>query len=61
VVLREGAGSEVLAREFQEFVKGRLAPFKYPRAVEFAPSLPKNDRGKIDRRRLGANAPRDVR
>jgi acyl-coenzyme A synthetase/AMP-(fatty) acid ligase len=36
----------------QEFVKGRLAPFKYPRYVEFAASLPKNDRGKIDRRRL---------
>ena len=44
------AGS--LARELQEFVKARLAPYKYPRAVEFAPSLPKNDRGKIERRRL---------
>jgi 4-hydroxybenzoate-CoA ligase len=54
VVCRAGDGDEVLARELQEFVKGRLAPFKYPRAVEFAPSLPKNDRGKIDRRRLGA-------
>jgi len=58
VVLREGAGSEVLARELQEFVKRHLASFKYPRAVEFAPSLPKNDRGKIDRRRLGATGPR---
>jgi benzoate-CoA ligase len=54
VVCRQGDGDETLARELQEFVKGRLAPFKYPRAVEFAPSLPKNDRGKIDRRRLGA-------
>jgi acyl-coenzyme A synthetase/AMP-(fatty) acid ligase len=35
-----------------------LAPFKYPRVVEFAPSLPKNDRGKIDRRRLGGDGPR---
>jgi 2-aminobenzoate-CoA ligase len=33
-------------------VKARLAPYKYPRAVEFAASLPKNDRGKIERRRL---------
>ncbi len=52
IVLREGTGDEALAREMQEFVKGRLAAYKYPRAVEFVPSLPKNDRGKIDRRRL---------
>lgn len=52
VVLREGEGGETKARELQEFVKGRLAHFKYPRLVEFFPSLPKNDRGKIDRKRL---------
>jgi benzoate-CoA ligase len=52
VVPKEGAGSEVLARELQEFVKGRLAHFKYPRLLEFTPSLPKNDRGKIDRKQL---------
>jgi benzoate-CoA ligase len=52
VVLREGPGDAAVARELQEFVKARLAPFKYPRAVKFVPSLPKNDRGKIDRRRL---------
>jgi benzoate-CoA ligase family protein len=54
VVTRDTPGDDALARELQEFVKGRLAPFKYPRTVEFAASLPKNDRGKIDRRRLGA-------
>lgn len=52
IVLREGSGSDQLARELQQFVKQRLAPFKYPRIVEFASSLPKNDRGKIERRRL---------
>jgi benzoate-CoA ligase len=52
VVCRGRAADDGLARELQEFVKGRLAPFKYPRYVEFAASLPKNDRGKIDRRRL---------
>jgi benzoate-CoA ligase len=52
VVLREGRTAQ--ARELQEFVKTRLAPFKYPRMIEFVASLPKNDRGKIDRRRLGA-------
>jgi benzoate-CoA ligase family protein len=54
VVTRQRQGNGALARELQEFVKGRLAPFKYPRVVEFVPSLPKNDRGKIDRRRLEA-------
>jgi len=58
VVCREGAGDEALARELQDFVKARLAPFKYPRVVEFVRSLPKNDRGKIDRRKLEAAGPR---
>ena len=57
VVPHGGGGDEVLARELQDFVKTRLAAFKYPRAVEFAASLPKNDRGKIDRRRLGGPDP----
>lgn len=57
VVLRQRQGDDALARELQDFVKRRLAPFKYPRAVVFVPSLPKNDRGKIDRRRLEAEAP----
>jgi benzoate-CoA ligase len=56
-VVPRGDGDEVLARELQDFVKTRLAAFKYPRAVEFAASLPKNDRGKIDRRRLGSSDP----
>jgi benzoate-CoA ligase len=55
VVTRDTPGNGGLARELQEFVKGRLAPFKYPRQVEFTGSLPKNDRGKIDRTRLGAS------
>jgi benzoate-CoA ligase len=48
----EASAGEPLARELQEFVKQNLAPFKYPRVVEFAAALPKNDRGKIDRKRL---------
>ena len=55
VVPRDRSGDDALARELQDFVKTRLAPFKYPRVVEFIPSLPKNDRGKIDRRRLASN------
>ncbi len=53
VVLNEGFAQGVeLARQLQEFVKGRLAMHKYPRRVIFKDSLPKNDRGKIDRKSL---------
>jgi len=53
LVLREGhAPGDQLARDIQDFVKTRLAPYKYPRRVEFVASLPKNDRGKIDRKKL---------
>jgi len=33
-------------------VKSRIALYKYPRWIEFVEALPKNDRGKIDRKRL---------
>jgi benzoate-CoA ligase len=53
VVLREGYQSgEQLAGEIKEFVKSQLAIYKYPRWIEFVDSLPKNDRGKIDRKLL---------
>jgi benzoate-CoA ligase len=52
VVLREISGDHVLADELKEFVKSHLAPYKYPRWIEFVSSLPKNDRGKIDRKAL---------
>ena len=53
VVTREGfEHGEELANSIKEFVKSRLALYKYPRWVEFVPSLPKNDRGKIDRKKL---------
>ena len=55
VVLREErAGSDQLAEEIKQFVKSRIAVYKYPRWVEFVSSLPKNDRGKIDRKKLKA-------
>jgi benzoate-CoA ligase family protein len=55
VLLRAGATAcEELALELQEFVKARLAKHKYPRIVEFVDDLPKNDRGKVDRRTLRA-------
>jgi benzoate-CoA ligase len=53
IVLRPPAkASPELAQEIKDFVKSKLALYKYPRWIEFISSLPKNDRGKIDRKRL---------
>ena len=41
--------SEALADELKALVKGRLAPFKYPRWIEFVPEVPKTATGKIQR------------
>jgi acyl-coenzyme A synthetase/AMP-(fatty) acid ligase len=53
VVLRNrDAASPRLARELQEHVKRRTAPYKYPRIVDFADELPKTPSGKIRRAAL---------
>jgi len=53
VVLRDGAsGGGAKAAELQEFVKQRIAPYKYPRAVEFLAALPRTNTGKLQRYRL---------
>ena len=50
VVLKKSAqASDGLADELKQFVKERLAPYKYPRFVEFLPELPKTATGKIRR------------
>jgi benzoate-CoA ligase family protein len=55
VVLRAGCTStDALADELRDFVKARLAKHKYPRIVVFVDDLPKNDRGKVDRKLLKA-------
>jgi acyl-coenzyme A synthetase/AMP-(fatty) acid ligase len=54
VVLRSGAPRTGVERVLQEHVKTRLAPHKYPRSIEIVDDLPKNDRGKVDRRALRA-------
>jgi benzoate-CoA ligase len=43
---------KVTERDLQEFVKDKLAPFKYPRIIEFVTELPKTATGKIQRFRL---------
>ncbi|MEK6407180.1 MAG: benzoate-CoA ligase family protein [Acidobacteriota bacterium] len=53
VVLAEDfVESKELENELKEYVKRRLAVYKYPRWIEFRNELAKNDRGKIDRRAL---------
>jgi benzoate-CoA ligase len=53
IVLNDGLnGSLELIKELQEFVKERIAPYKYPRAIEFVDDLPKTVTGKIQRYKL---------
>jgi acyl-coenzyme A synthetase/AMP-(fatty) acid ligase len=55
VVLRPGhAQSDVLGEEIQAHVKSQLAPYKYPRRIEFIAELPKTATGKIQRFKLRA-------
>jgi len=50
VVLKPGrAASEALAAELQGHVKRELAPYKYPRRIEFVERLPRTETGKIRR------------
>ena len=53
IVIRAGvAAAPALADILKSHVKDRLAPYKYPRWVEFLPELPKTATGKIQRFKL---------
>jgi 2-aminobenzoate-CoA ligase len=53
VVLRDGvAGSEEKASELKNHVKQTLAPYKYPRSIEFTAELPRTSTGKLQRHKL---------
>jgi 2-aminobenzoate-CoA ligase len=53
VVLRSGAEpTPETAKELQDFVKQSIAPYKYPRQIEFAAALPRTETGKLQRFRL---------
>lgn len=55
IVLAEGVlASEQLAGELQDFAKQTIAPYKYPRVIEFIAELPKTQTGKIQRHKLRA-------
>lgn len=50
IVLKPGASAD--ARALQEHVKQTIAPYKYPRAIEFVAELPKTHTGKLQRFKL---------
>ena len=53
VVLKSGyTGNPPMVKELQEFVKKTIAPYKYPRAMEFVDTLPRTETGKLQRFRL---------
>ena len=57
VVLRAGVeGDAALVRVLQEHVKATIAPYKYPRQVQFVSALPKTNTGKLQRFRLKENS-----
>ncbi|MEP6666836.1 MAG: AMP-binding protein, partial [Nocardioidaceae bacterium] len=53
VVLRYGlVGDDGMAKTLQDYAKEQIAPYKYPRAMEFVDSLPRTSTGKLQRFRL---------
>ena len=60
VVLRpDRTGDAGLTKLLQDYVKEQIAPFKYPRAIEYVTELPKTPTGKLQRfelRRMAAAA-----
>ena len=52
-VLKPGHGADdTMVRTLQEHVKASIAPYKYPREIEFVPTLPRTETGKLQRFRL---------
>ena len=46
------APSDALVKTLQDYVKSQIAPYKYPRAIEFVTALPRTLTGKVQRFRL---------
>jgi len=59
VVLRPGyTGDQAATKVLQEYVKAAIAPYKYPRAIEYVTALPRTQTGKLQRfelRRMAAD------
>ncbi len=56
-VLKAGhAGDQTMVKALQDHVKATIAPYKYPREIEFVAQLPRTETGKLQRFRLRQNA-----
>jgi 2-aminobenzoate-CoA ligase len=50
VVLRPGySGDTAMTKQLQDYVKASIAPYKYPRTIEYVTELPKTQTGKLQR------------
>jgi 2-aminobenzoate-CoA ligase len=49
VLAADTVASDALTQELQDFVKQTIAPYKYPRLIEYIDALPKTQTGKIQR------------
>jgi len=56
VVRPEYQAGPTMAEELKAFVKRCIAPYKYPRAIEFRDALPRTGTGKVQRFRLRAES-----
>jgi 2-aminobenzoate-CoA ligase len=45
-----------MVKALQDYVKNAIAPYKYPRAIEFREALPRTETGKLQRFRLRESA-----
>ncbi len=52
VVLKSDHKGKVTEQELIDWAKGQMAPYKYPRIIEFRESLPKGNTGKVQRKDL---------
>jgi 2-aminobenzoate-CoA ligase len=57
VILRPGySGDAAMTKQLQDYVKGAIAPYKYPRTIEYVAELPKTQTGKLQRFELRRTA-----
>ncbi len=52
LLAEDRTGGDALVKELQDHVKKTIAPYKYPRAIEFVTALPKTETGKVQRFKL---------
>jgi 2-aminobenzoate-CoA ligase len=58
VVLKSGqVGDAAMAKALQDHVKATIAPYKYPRQVQFLTALPRTETGKLQRFKLRQTDP----